>query len=172
MDFIDLIKERESIRDYDPEQFVSEEKLIRILEAGRYAPSASNRQPWRFLMISEPELLRKVKMSYKRPWFQNANHILVVIGNKINSWKKPSNDFDAVVTDCAIAMDHMILAAESMNIATCWICAFEKDILHDTLNIKSPEQVYSITPLGYPIAGFTKKKEKIRKPADEVYRMI
>lgn len=172
MDFSNLIKERESIRDYDPKQFVSEEKLIRILEAGRYAPSAAIRQPWRFLVISEPELLRKVKLSYKRPWFQNANHILVVIGNKMASWKKPSDDFDAVETDCAIAMDHMILAAESMNIATCWICAFDKDILHDALNIKPPEQIYSITPLGYPNADFSKKREKIRKPAHEVYRMI
>ena len=80
MDFYDLIKNRESIRDYDPARPVEKDKLNRILNAGRIAPSAANKQPWHFLVISSGEMLDKVKRCYHRDWFKDAPHILIVAG--------------------------------------------------------------------------------------------
>ena len=82
MEFRDLIKTRESVRDYDPSKPVSKEVLNRILEAGRLAPSAANRQPWTFVVVSSEEKLKVVRECYPRKWFQQAPHILVVVGDK------------------------------------------------------------------------------------------
>ena len=82
MEFNDLIKSRESVRSYDPERIVPQDMLHRILEAGRLAPSACNIQPYRFLVVSTPGVLEKVKTCYKRPWFQDAPHIIVIVGHR------------------------------------------------------------------------------------------
>ena len=67
MDFYELIRNRESIRNYDPTRPLSEEVMGRILEAGRLAPSAVNYQPWRFLVVSSPEMLAKVRPLLSSP---------------------------------------------------------------------------------------------------------
>ncbi len=82
MDFYDLIRKRESVRDYDPNRKIDDSILYRILNAGRLAPSASNRQPWTFLLVSSKEKLEKVRACYQKSWFQQAPHILIIIGDK------------------------------------------------------------------------------------------
>lgn len=168
MDFYKLVRERESIRDYDPERPVDKDTLDRILEAGRLAPSAANFQPWRFLLVSSPEMLEKVRPCYGRPWFANAPHILIVVGNRDQAWVRKTDGYNSIETDLTIALDHMILAAEFEDVATCWIGAFDPDLLRETLSLEENEIVYSLTPLGYPKEGFTKKMDKKRKPLDEV----
>ena len=172
MEYYDLIRTRESIRNYDPEQKVPEEVLNRILEAGRLAPSASNRQPWTFVLVSSDEKLREVKESYSRSWFHDAPHVLAVVGDKTQSWVRPYDGYNSIETDLAIAMDHIILAAENEGIGTCWIIAFDYDKLASALGLSEKEVVYCITPLGYPKAGFRKKGNKIRKPLAEIVRRL
>lgn len=172
MDFYDLIRNRESIRDYDPDRPLSGETLDRILEAGRLAPSAANRQPWRFLVVSSAEMLRRVRPCYTRSWFQDAPHILVVVGDVNESWVRQADGYNSLETDLTIAMDHMILAAESEGVATCWIAAFDPAILREALSLKESERVYSITPLGYPRKGFEKKGDKKRKDLDEIVQVL
>ena len=172
MEFYQLIKTRESIRDYDPEKPVSKEVLERILGAGRIAPSAGNRQPWTFIVVSSPEKLKEVRPCYPREWFQQAPHILVVLGDKTKSWVRGYDGYNSIETDLAIAMDHMILAAENEGVGTCWIIAFDYDKLADAIGLKENEVIYCITPLGYPHDGFQKKGNKIRKPLEDVVRWI
>ena len=172
MNFYQLIKERESIRSYDPERPLDSVVLDRILEAGRLAPSAANLQPWRFLVVSSKEMLEKVRQCYPRPWFHDAPHILVVVGNIDESWVRKSDGYNSLETDLTIAMDHMILAAEFEGVATCWIGAFDPQILREALSLKENERVYSITPLGYPGKGFTKKGGKKRKSPEEIVQML
>ncbi len=69
MDFTKVINGRESIRSYDPTKPVDKAVLEKILDAGRVAPSAANRQPWRFLLISSREMLGQVRKCYPKPWF-------------------------------------------------------------------------------------------------------
>ncbi len=168
MDFFDLIKNRESIRNYDPSRPLSKATLLKILEAGRLAPSACNIQPWKFLVISTPEMLEKVRACYNREWFKEAPHILVVVGYRDKSWKRTSDGYNSIETDITIAMDHLILAAENEGVGTCWIENYNPRMLRDALNLNDDEVVFSITPLGYQPPGFTKAGKKQRKPIGDV----
>jgi nitroreductase len=168
MEFYDLVKARESIRQYDSARPVEREKLMRILDAGRLAPSAANRQPWRFLVVSSERMLKEVRACYQRDWFSRAPHILVVTGRKDDAWVRQYDGYNSLETDLTIAMDHMILAAENEGIGACWIAAFNPEILRDALSLKHDEVVYAITPLGYPPRGFSKKGHKDRKPLGNI----
>jgi nitroreductase len=172
MNFYELIRTRESIRDYDPERTIDHKVLTRILDAGRLAPSAANRQPWKFILVSSPEMLEKVKTCYHKPWFKDAPHILVVSGDVRESWIRSFDDYNSLETDLAIAMDHLILAAEYEGVGTCWIAAFNPSVLHKALDLKDHEKVFAITPLGYPHKGFVKKGNKIRKELKDVVKYI
>ncbi len=172
MDFYILIKNRESVRNYDPDRPLSRTVLERILNAGRLAPSAANRQPWRFLLISSSEVLEKVRRCYMKDWFHDAPHILVVVGDETLAWTKRGSDYISLETDVTIAMDHMVLAAEYEGVGTCWIAAFNQEILRETLNLKVNEKVFTITPLGYPRSGFEKKGYKDRKGLEEVVKFL
>ncbi len=172
MEYYDLIRSRETLRNYESERKVPEEILNRVLEAGRLAPSASNRQPWTFVLVSSEKVLREVTASYQRPWFQDAPHVLVVIGDKTKSWVRPYDGYNSIETDLAIAMDHMILAAENEGVGACWIIAFDYEKLAAALDISDNEVVYCMAALGYPKAGYQKKGNKIRKPLEEIVRRI
>lgn len=172
MEFYELIKIRESIRDYDPKKPVPEEVLNRILDAGRLAPSAGNRQPWTFVVVSSPEKLKEVGECYQKEWFKQAPHVLVIVGDKSKSWTRNYDDYNSVETDLTIAMDHMVLAAENEGVGTCWVIAYEYEVLAKVIGLKPEEVIYSITPLGFPHDGFKKRDNKIRKPLDQIVRRI
>ncbi len=172
MSFHKLVAGRESIRSYDPARPVKEEVLNRILEVGRLAPSAANHQPWRFLLISSKEGLERVRKCYSREWFQEAPHVLAVLGCIDDAWVRSKDGYNSLETDLTIAMDHLILAAESEGVATCWIAAFDRDILYDALSVKNNERIYAITPLGYPKRGFKKKGAKQRKSLEEIVQRL
>ncbi|MBC8320154.1 MAG: nitroreductase family protein [Bacteroidetes bacterium] len=172
MDYFELINTRESVRDYDTNKKIEKEILLKIADAGRLAPSAANRQPWKFIIISSDHMLQQVRECYPKNWFKNAPHILVVVGDSSLSWVRTTDDYNSIETDVTIAMDHMILAAEAVKVATCWIAAFDNKVLREVLQLADNEVVYSITPLGYPNSGYQKKIEKIRKPLDEVVEFL
>ena len=172
MEFSDLIRTRESVRNYDPDKPVPGEVLKRILEAGRLAPSACNNQPWRFILVSSPEMLEIVRLCYHRDWFRDAPHVLIVIGRKKEAWNRGFDGFNSVETDAAIAMTHLILAAENEGVATCWIANFNPGMLKQALNPGSDQIIFGITPLGYPRSGFRKAGNKKRKPLGEVAGFI
>jgi len=171
MNLLQLISHRESIRSYDPSKPVSKDVLLQILEAGRLAPSAANFQPWQFIVVSSPEKLAEVRSTYPRAWFADVPHILIVVGNKEKAWKR-ADGYNSIETDLTIAMDHLILAAESQGVGTCWIANFDYSALRAVLDLSDNEVIFAITPLGYPKEGFTKKGLKIRKTLDEIVKFI
>jgi len=172
MDFYEVIKSRETIRSYDPGKEIPNDVLNRILNAGILAPSASNRQPWTFVLVSSEDKLSEVKATYQREWFQKATRVIAVVGDKTKSWVRPSDGYNSIETDLAIAMDHMILAAENEGVAACWIIAFDYEKLSKALGLKEHEVVYSIAALGYPPDGFKKTGNKKRKLLEEVVKRI
>ncbi|MFP4520645.1 MAG: nitroreductase family protein [Fibrobacterota bacterium] len=171
MNFYDLIKNRRSVRDYAPERKVDEEILKRILNAGRLAPSAANRQPWRLLAVKSPDKLAAVKECYGKPWFRDAPAVLAAVGDEEKAWNR-SDGYCALETDLTIAMDHMILAAEYEGLGTCWIAAFDEPILRRALSLSESEKVFAITPLGYPRDGYIKKQGPQRKDFDDICAII
>lgn len=172
MGFYELITKRESVRDYDSHRPIDKGTLERILNAGRLAPSASNRQPWTFVLVSSEDMLAKVRPCYEKEWFQNAPHILIIIGHKDHSWVRSYDGYNSIDVDLTIAMDHIILAAESEGVGTCWIAAYDPDMLAEVLDLKENEVIGCITPLGYPHAGYESHRPKQRKSLDEIVRYI
>ena len=172
MEYSELIRTRESIRNYDHGKPVEPEKLNRILEAGRIALSAANRQPWEFWLVSSDQMLLKIRDCYHRDWYKNAPHVLVVVGKKDEAWVRGSDGYNSVETDTAIAMTHMILAAENEGVGACWIAAFNPVELIEALDLQENQVVFGIATLGYPQPGFCKKGEKIRKEFREVVRYL
>lgn len=172
MEYSELIRNRESIRNYDPDRPVPMEILLKIIEAGRLAPSAKNYQPWKFLLISSPALLDKVKAAYLRDWIKDAPHILVIMGLKNLAWTRGYDGYNSVETDVSIAMTHIILAAENEGVGACWIAAYNPAILKEALNPEENQQIYGMTPLGYPKPGFQKTLAKKRKPIDEIVEFL
>ncbi len=172
MEFYNLVAKRESIRNYDPSRKIAPDVLNRILEAGRLAPSAVNFQPWQFWVIASPEILKKVRACYSPPWFQEAPQILAVVGDINQAWVRKYDAYNSLETDLAIAMCHLVLAAENEGVATCWIEAFQPELLKDALSLKDNQRVFAITPLGYPKEGFVKRNDKQRKPLEEIVRFI
>ena len=171
MDFTRVISGRESIRSYDPTKPVDKAVLERILDAGRIAPSAANRQPWRFLLIQSRDVLSQVRRSYPKPWFQDAPHVLVVVGRTGEAWTR-QDGWSSIETDLAIARDHMVLAAENDGVGTCWIAAFDSTMLRAALSLTAEDRVYAMTPLGYPRPGFAKKGKRERKALTDVVRYL
>ncbi|NSW94528.1 MAG: nitroreductase family protein [Bacteroidales bacterium] len=172
MEFSDLIRTRESVRSYDPDRSVPEEILRKILDAGRLAPSACNYQPWKFLLISSPAMLEKVRASYHREWFKEAPHVLVVTGLKDQAWNRTYDGYNSVETDAAVALTHMILAAENEGVATCWIAAYDPEMLRKALKLGRNQIVFGITPLGYPKPGYQKSHTKKRKPLEDIVEYL
>ena len=172
MEYTELIHNRESIRNYDPDRPIPKEILERILDAGRLAPSAHNLQPWKFLVISSSPLLEKVKASYRREWIKDAPHILVVIGLRDQAWNRNNDGYNSVETDVAIAMTHIILAAENEGVGACWIAAYNPVLLKETLHPEKNEIIFGITPLGYSKPGFKKSLIKKRKSLEDIVTFL
>ena len=168
MEYTELIHNRESIRNYDPNRPVPKEILKKILDAGRMAPSACNYQPWKFLMISSSSMLEKVRTSYQRDWFKDAPHILVILGLKDQAWNRSYDGYNSIETDIAIAMTHIMLAAENESVGACWVEAYNPTLLKEAINPGENQLIFGIMPLGYPKAGFKKTFNKKRKSLEEI----
>jgi nitroreductase len=148
MEYIDLAKKRYSARSFLPKS-VDEGKLLKVLEAGRIAPSAANIQPWHFVVIKDEENKQKIYSAYKRDWMMEAPIIIIACGDHSSSWKRVDGK-DHCDIDIAIAVDHMTLQAAELDLGTCWICNFDKKICAEALNLPEHIEPIVILPLGYP----------------------
>jgi len=165
MHFNQLIRERHSVREYRPLK-VSKALVIEVLEAGRMAPSAANRQPWSFVLVSEDDNLKQIKAAYGREWIKDVPQVIVVCGNHNDSWKRAIDQKDHCDVDAAIAIDHMTLRATELGLGTCWICHFDPNIVRDALSLPDHIEPIALLPIGYPVES--KAPEKKRKAFSEV----
>jgi len=158
MDFYEVIRTRRSIRSYKPDP-VPDEVLMRVLEAARIAPSGSNRQPWKFIIVKDENLRRRVAQACRNQMFiAEAPIVIVACGYNIH-WNRGGYMGDlSMLIDVSIAFTHLILAARAEGLGTCWIGAFDNEEVKNLLNIPKEVNVVAITPLGYP------KDEEFREP--------
>ena len=147
MDFYEVLKKRRSFRGYS-DQAIPEDSLQRIMQAVQCAPSACNRQPWRFEIVFNDELRKAIGECYTKPWLLEAPAIVVAMADYSACWTRLEGT-PAAEIDLGIAMEHLVLAAAAENLGTCWICAFEKSKLNKVMNVESPWCVEAITPLGF-----------------------
>ena len=133
MDFYETIKIRRSIRAYKKSP-VEDDKLGRVINAARLAPTAANRQPFSLIVVKNEQVKHKLKDAYSQEWFYTAPVIICACASSENAWKR--NDGKGYVdVDVAIAMDHLILAASAEGLGTCWIAAFKPEVVKEVLNI-------------------------------------
>ncbi len=152
MDVFDIISERHSVRKF-LDSPVEWEKISQILEAGRLAPSAGNVQDWKFIVITEPELRKKVAESALKQYWISKAPVIIIICSDIDKIKRQygvRGERLYSIQDCAIAATYMILTAHSLGLATCWVGAFEENLLQRALSIPDNSRPQVILPIGYP----------------------
>jgi nitroreductase len=148
MDVYQTIKLRRSIRAYR-DRDIEKEKLDKILEAARLAPSASNRQEWKFIVVKNKDTREKLAIAASNQSFI-AKAPIAIIACATESQSTMLCGQPRYTVDVSIAMSFMILQAQELGLGTCWIGAFDESSVKEILGIPNNIRVVAITPLGYP----------------------
>ena len=165
MDFLELVKRRYSCRDYQPTS-IEKEKLDYIIECVRFAPSAVNKQPWAFRIISNKEEKEKLRQCYDREWFATAPTYIMASILHDEEWVRADGKHHGNI-DIAIAVEHLCLAAAEQGLGTCWVCNFDVEKCTQLFRIPSNEEVAVLIPIGY---AADEAKEKKRKSTTDILR--
>ncbi|MDO4994971.1 MAG: nitroreductase family protein [Bacteroidales bacterium] len=169
MDILQLSRERFSARKYTEEP-VSDADLDYVLETLRMAPSAVNKQPWKFVVVKSEAARLNLQQCYQRDWFRTAPLYLIGLRNTAENWVrgcdgKPHGDIDV-----AIATEHLCLAATERGLGTCWVCNFDVDKMRELFPYDGYEAVV-IIPIGH-IAPDCPHPAKNRKPLAEIVETL
>lgn len=167
MDFYDVVRTRRSVRSFKKNP-IPEEVLSRVLEAARVAPSGSNRQPWKFILVRDEALKQKmISACDNQKFMADAPLIVVACGQKLSFNRGGYMREMSMLIDVSIAFTHLILAARAEGLGTCWIGAFKNDEIKKLLGVPEGYEVVAATPLGYPAENvFTEPRD--RKNLDEI----
>lgn len=154
MELFEAIKQRYSCRAYLPRP-VEREKLDRVLEAARLAPSARNLQDWRFVVVQDAETRRELGVAANKQMFI-ATAPAIIVGCSVTDQTMRCGQPIAAI-DVAIALEHVALAAAAEGLATCWIGSFYPDQVRAVLDIPLQAAVVELMPIGYPADTHTRK---------------
>jgi nitroreductase len=161
MELMDVIRNRRSIRKYKTTP-IPEDDIEYVLEAARLAPSWGNRQCWRYIVVTDEELRKKITT---RDWAAEAPVVIVGCADPLKAGKKFGKPY--YMLDMGISMEHLILAAHEKGLGTCWLGGqFDEDVVREALGIPESHRVVALTPLGYPDAD---PPAKARKPFSELF---
>lgn len=170
--FLELVTARQSDRAYDKTRPVESGKLERILEAARLAPSACNAQPWRFVVVTDPELAVKVGKATAglgmNKFAKDAPVHILIIEESANITSKLGGkvkDKHFPLIDLGIAASHISLAAESEGLGSCILGWFDEKALKSLLNIPASKRLLLDITIGYPAKD---KRKKIRKSKEKI----
>lgn len=174
MDFMDISKMRVTVRQFDPKP-VETEKIEKILEAGRWSPTAVNYQPQRILVLNTPENLEKVRefctFGYDKKYadlarecddqkhghnvyYYGAPLVLFVCYDRTACWQHPQSGENSGATDATIVATHMMLEAASIGLGTVWISYFDAEKARKMLELPENWEPLCMLYIGYPAADF------------------
>ena len=165
MNFLELVKSRYSCRAYKALD-IEKEKLDYIMECVRFAPSAVNKQPWRFRILSNEDDKLKVQQCYHRDWFKTAPMYIIVSILHDEEWVRRDGKHHGDI-DIAIAVEHLCLAATEQGLGTCWVCNFDASLCKELFQMSDNEEPAVIIPIGYTD---DEMKDKIRKDITEIVK--
>jgi nitroreductase len=150
MNILEIMRRRQSVRKYQATP-VPDDVLARVLEAARVAPSGKNLQPWKFIIVRDPETKAKLaEASLNQRFIAEAPVVIVACGFPDNCYAKMGRYMKSWPVDVAIALEHLILQAAEDGLGTCWIGAFEETEVKSILGVPKEAKVLALTPLGYP----------------------
>lgn len=170
MAFLDLVNKRYSVRCFDSDKDVEQEKLDYILECARLAPSAVNYQPWRFYVVKDASVRTKLLECYKREWIKSAPLLIVATVRYDESWKRSYDNKEHADIDIAIAVEHICLAAAEQGLGTCWVCNFNADDCASILHLENDEEAKVFIPVGYEKNPISKDKD--RKSIQDIVKYV
>ena len=160
MSLLDVILSRRSIRKYENKE-IPQEILQQILEAGRWAPSAVNRQPFRFVVVKDREIMKDLCDTLITRFVKYAPVAIAgcadVKSFLTGKW---------AVVDTTIAMQNMVIAAWALGIGSCWIGACNEEKVKKLLKIPDKWKVVALVTLGYPAE---QPKPKKKKPIEDLF---
>lgn len=170
MNFLELSLKRFSARKFTDKP-VSEEDLKYILESLQAAPSAVNRQPWKFIVVKSKEAKAKLCQCYAREWFETAPMYIIAYKVESEQWirrydGKPHGDIDV-----AIAVEHICLAASDCELGSCWVCNYDPDKLAQLFPQPEGTTAVAIIPIGH-IAEDCPEPAKQRKDLSSIIETI
>lgn len=163
MTFLELTKKRYSCRNYQ-DRPVERELLDYIFECVRLAPSAVNRQPWKFRLVEDRSQREKLQQCYQREWFNTAPVYVIASVLHEQEWVRSDGKHHGDI-DIAIAVEHLCLAATEQGLGSCWVCNFDAALCSELFSLPANEEPAVLIPIGYPAVEPTEKK---RKELDEI----
>ena len=166
-DFLQLVQNRQSDRAFDINRPVEADKLQRILEAARLAPSACNAQPWKFVVVTDPALAVQVGATAAKFAKEATVHILIVeeSANFLSKIGGKFKDKHFPLIDIGIVTAHIALAAESEGLGSCIIGWFDEKKMKALTGIPANKRLLLDIAIGYPTKG---KRDKTRKPMEKI----
>lgn len=167
-DFLDLRTQRYSVRKYKDTP-IPHEVLKYIQACTRLAPSAVNRQPWKFYLIRKASTLEQLYPCYDRTWFREAPICVVACKLTDEEWKREADQKPHGDIDVAIAVEHLCLAAAEKGIGTCWVCNFDVERCRKVLDLPYGIIPVALIPMGYSADESTpaKKRKEISETWEE-----
>ena len=148
MDVFTAISQRKSVRAYKDRK-IDEDTLSRVLEAGRIAPSAGNRQDWKFIVVTDGETRKKLAVAARGQMFLDQAPV-VIAGCAIAPDYVMMCGQSAGIIDVSIAFSFMMLQATELGLGTCWLGAFDENAVRKILGVPDHVRIVAMTPLGYP----------------------
>ena len=152
MEFSEVVITRRSVRDFLPDP-IPQEVLEEILEAGRLAPSAQNRQPWRYLVFTDNAEIKKLALNtglivLSNIFIRSAPCLIIACADTKKNVR--INQQDYYLVDTAISFQQMVLAAWNRGVGSCWLAAFSEKKLRAYLRIPKSGRIVALSPFGYP----------------------
>lgn len=164
MDFLEIVQKRYSVRAYKPDP-VEDEKLNRILEIVRLAPTAANRQPFHVIVIHTQGREEELKHIHHRNWFVSAPVLICICTQPDKAWVRGLDGKNYADVDAAIIMDHLILAATELGLGACWVAAFNPEQARQVLCLPDEVNPVLFASLGY---AADEPEAKERKPLSQL----
>jgi nitroreductase len=173
---MDVIKRRRSVRKYQSRD-VEAHKLEQMLQAAMLAPSGLNSQPWYFVVVRDEEVIQEISQANRRQaWIATAPVCIACVadirvrGSFPKSFRvddnTPDPELKKVIRDTAIAVEHMVLVAEEMGLATCWTGWYEQKEMRPLLGIPDDKYVVCVLTVGYP------DQSPPARPRDDLYDRV
>ena len=165
MEFLEIAKKRYSVRSFLPKQ-IENDKLMKILEAGRVAPTGCNIQPQKIIVVQSKDGLEKVGKATNT---FGAPLIMIVCADSDVAWKRTYDGKIITDIDASIVTDHMMLQATELGIGSVWKCAFKPEIIKEEFNLPKNVVPVNILVLGYADGepASPNRHDSLRKPLKE-----
>ena len=154
MDALEAIRKRRSVREYTGEP-IPRQDLEAIVDAGRLAASGNNRQPWDFIVVTERDMIDKLKVASR--WMEKAGAIIAVVLDPASRWW---------LEDGSAAVENMLIASTALGYGSCWLEGYtlpREAAFKGLLGIPKEKRLLTLVPIGVPVSWPTREKKSLQE---------